>query len=71
MKIDPCIHSDWKEFKVIRRFKGKKLNIKIENKNGIEKGVRKIVINGNEINGNLIPDKLIKENNDIIVIMSR
>ncbi|MBN2520702.1 MAG: hypothetical protein JXB17_09380, partial [Bacteroidales bacterium] len=41
IKIDPCIPSDWKEIKITRKFRNKLLNLKIENKNGIEKGVEK------------------------------
>jgi len=71
IKIDPCIPSQWKEIKIQKRFRGKQLNIKIENKSGIEKGVEKIIINGNEINGNFILENLLTKKNDIIVIMNK
>jgi N,N'-diacetylchitobiose phosphorylase len=69
IKIDPCIPRDWKEFSVSRIFRGKSLVIKVENKNGIQKGVKKIIINGEELNSNFIPESTLKEKNDILVLM--
>ncbi|MFH1196209.1 MAG: N,N'-diacetylchitobiose phosphorylase [bacterium] len=69
LKIDPCIPSDWKEVKVSRRFRGKNFNIVIKNENGVQKGVKKLTVNGKEIFGNLILLNELKENNDVVVMM--
>ena len=69
LKIDPCIPSDWKEIKVRRKFRKKILNITIKNENNIQKGVKKININGKEINGNLIPFEQMQDTNEVIVFM--
>lgn len=69
LKIDPCIPSSWKEFSVSRVFRKKILNIKVQNKSGVQKGVHKIVINGEEIEDNFIPFNKMKENNEILVLM--
>jgi cellobiose phosphorylase len=69
LRIDPCIPSDWKEIKVSRRFRKKNFNITIKNGNGVQKGVQKLVINGEEIEYNLIPFNKMKENNHVIVVM--
>lgn len=62
--IDPCVPSDWKEFKVIRTIRGKNVNIKFHNPDGSQKGVKKIFVNGEETALNQIPyDKMKKENN--------
>ena len=45
--IDPCIPSDWKGFTVKRVFRGCELDIQVENKNGIQKGVKELYFNGN------------------------
>lgn len=67
--IDPCIPSSWDGFTVSRNFRGKLLKIKVENPGSVEKGVRKIVINGNEVEDSFISGELLKAENDILVTM--
>ncbi len=63
LRIDPCIPSKWKSFTVRRRFRGNVLNIQIDNPGSAEKGVKKIVLNGETMEGNLVPvSKLLAEN---------
>jgi len=69
LKIDPCIPCSWEKFTIKREFRGKKLNIIVENKNKIEKGVQKIIMNDEEIQGNLIPVEKMKDENNVIVVM--
>jgi N,N'-diacetylchitobiose phosphorylase len=69
LKIDPCIPTDWGKFKVNRKFRDKFLEIEVLNENNKEKGVSKIIINGEEINGNLISFDNMKEHNTVKVIM--
>ena len=69
LRIDPCIPSEWKGFSVRRLFRGRQLNITVENPEGVEKGVAKVVLNGESIEGNLIfPDSL-QEENEVRVVM--
>jgi cellobiose phosphorylase len=53
--IDPCICSEWKEYKVCRRFRGSVYDITVQNPDGVCKGVRSIHVDGNPVEGNLIP----------------
>jgi cellobiose phosphorylase len=69
LRIDPCIPSDWKEIKITRRFRKKNLNITILNSSHVQKGVKKITINGREIEGNLIPLTDILDTNEVFVQM--
>ena len=69
LRIDPCIPAEWKELAVTRRFRKRNLNITIRNERGVRKGVKKLVINGTEIEGNLIPVELMEEQNDVLVLM--
>ena len=69
LRIDPCIPAEWKKLTITRRFRNKNLNITIRNENGVEKGVRKIEINGREIAGNLIPVEQMEEQNEVLVLM--
>ncbi len=69
LRIDPCIPPQWKEIQITRRYRKKNFNIKIENRNGAQKGVKKLIVNSEEINGNLIPLDLMKEDNEVLVVM--
>lgn len=53
--IDPCIPDHLDGFKVSRTFRGITYNIDIENPNHVEKGVVKLIVDGQEVNGNTIP----------------
>ncbi|MGA3136696.1 MAG: glycosyl hydrolase family 65 protein [Terracidiphilus sp.] len=63
LRIDPCIPSAWKEFKMTRVFRGKKLTVEVKNPAGAQKGVKKLVLNGKQLEGNFIPaEQLLAEN---------
>ncbi len=53
--IDPCIPKSWKEYMVIRLFRGAKYHITVKNPEGVSRGVKRLLINGKLIKGNLIP----------------
>jgi N,N'-diacetylchitobiose phosphorylase len=71
LRIDPCIPSTWKTFKVERRFRGKMLRIEVLNPDGVEKGVKEILLNGDRIKGNLILFDRMKDRNDVRVVMGK
>ena len=68
LTIDPCIPSDWKSFKVTRKWRDAVYNITVQNPNGIEKGVTEIKLNGNVINGS-IPIQKKDSINEVEVLM--
>ena len=47
--IDPCIPSDWKEYSVVRKWRGCTYTIHVVNPDGVEKGVRAVFMNGKEV----------------------
>jgi cellobiose phosphorylase len=53
--INPCIPSKWDEFTIHRKFRGALYKITIKNPNHVMKGIAKIVVDGKEIDGNIIP----------------
>ncbi|MFV0346471.1 MAG: GH36-type glycosyl hydrolase domain-containing protein [Bacteroidales bacterium] len=53
--INPCIPRNWKGFNVIRKFRGSTYNIEVKNPNGVSKGVKSMEVNGERIEGNIIP----------------
>jgi cellobiose phosphorylase len=69
LRIDPCIPSAWKEFKMTRVFRGKKLTIEVKNTAGAQKGVKKLILNGRQLEDNLIPAEMLLEENQVNVEM--
>lgn len=69
LRIDPCIPASWKEFAVTRRFRNKMLNITVMNPIGVQKGIKRITLNGQEIVGNLIPTSKMRKTNTVLVKM--
>ena len=55
LEIDPCICSQWKEYTVRRRFRGALYEISVKNPDGVCKGVREILFDGQSVDGNTIP----------------
>jgi cellobiose phosphorylase len=53
--IDPCIPSDWKGFKAVRKFRGAVYEIEVVNPEGKSKGTREVTLDGKPYNSNLIP----------------
>ncbi|MFH0989536.1 MAG: glycosyl transferase [bacterium] len=53
--IDPCIPKEWKQFQVIRKFRGATYSITVKNPNGVSKGVKSMTLDGERIQGNKIP----------------
>ena len=46
LTVDPCIPADWKEFSVVRRWRGAEYRIHVVNPEGVEKGVKEIWADG-------------------------
>jgi cellobiose phosphorylase len=55
LMIDPCLPSDFKEIKVKRTFRGTVYDITIKNPSNAQKGIKKLIVDGQEIAGNIIP----------------
>jgi len=67
--IDPSIPPEWTGFTITKRFRGKTLNITVENPNGSEYGVKSVTVNGDAIDGLLIRDDILKAENEILIKM--
>lgn len=55
LQIDPCIPAEWPRVKVVRPFRGAVYQITIENLHGKTGRMKKIFLNGEKIEGNIIP----------------
>jgi len=52
--IDPVIPSKWKKFKITRPFRGAIYDIEVKNPKGVQRGVKKLLVDGEPVDGNLI-----------------
>lgn len=64
--VDPCIPKSWKSFKVNRRFRGASYHIEVVNPNSVSKGVKRIMIDGQPIDGQVIP--LMGKGNHLVTV---
>lgn len=55
LRIDPSIPAAWDGFKIHKSFRGKRLNIDIQNPNHVQSGVKAMTVNGKAIEGNFLP----------------
>ena len=69
LTVAPSIPSDWKEFEITKNFRGKKLNIKVQNQSGAESGYKEFYVNGMKLEKNYLPEEMMKEENDILLVM--
>lgn len=69
LKIDPAIPAEWNGFKIEKNFRGKKLNIAIDNSAHVESGVKELILNGNTLEGNYISADKLADVNEIKVIL--
>lgn len=55
LRIDPCIPSDWKGYKITRKFRGATYQIEILNPESVSKGIKEITVDGKVQESNLLP----------------
>ena len=55
LMVDPCIPSSWDKYTVSRAFRGAQYDIEIVNPDHVCKGVKSVEVDGNAIEGNVIP----------------
>ena len=53
--VDPVIPKEWKEYKYLRRFRNAIYRITVKNETGSSFGVKKVLVDGKEIEGNKLP----------------
>jgi cellobiose phosphorylase len=69
LRLAPAIPPEWKEFTMTKIFRGKKLDITVKNPEGKEGGIPKVSLNGDILAENYIPAALLKDVNEIEVIL--
>lgn len=49
LEIDPCIPADWKEFSMMREWRGARYDIQVVNPDGVMKGVKELYLDGEKV----------------------
>ena len=69
LRINPCVPADFGDFELTRTYRGAVYHIDVKNPDKVEKGVVKVVSDGNEFEGNLIPFEEGKKEYHVTVYM--
>ena len=69
LRIDPCIPSSWDGFTAKRRFRDATLDIVVKNPEGVCRGVKALTLNGQALDGNLVPAERLQKSNEVEVIL--
>ena len=69
LSIDPCVPKDFGDFELTRKFREGTYNIKVQNPDKVEKGIKSITVDGKAIDGCVIPYVKDKETYDVVVTM--
>ncbi len=67
--VSPSIPSSWDGMKMEKNFRGTHISIKVENPNHVASGVASITLNGEKLEGNLIPASKLQAQNDVVVVL--
>ena len=69
LSINPCVPKDFGDFELTRKFREGTYNIKVQNPDKVEKGIKSITVDGKAIDGCVIPYVKGKETYDVVVTM--
>lgn len=70
LRIAPSIPKEWEEVKIEKDFRGKHLHIAIKNPNHRESGCSGLSINGKRRPDNYIPESELREDNEVVLMLS-
>jgi len=55
LRIKPCIPRDWKNFDMVLRFSGAVYQVRVENPQGVNGGVKSIELDGHQLSDGVVP----------------
>ncbi len=69
LRIDPCLPSNWPGYRATRRFRGMNIHIEVNNPEAVQKGVVSMTLDGQPVEGNLLPVDQLQDGSQIVVTM--
>ena len=70
LRVAPSVPEKWDEFEIEKDFRGKHLHIVVKNPNHAQSGCKQMTVNGQKMEDNYIPESILKETNEVELIMS-
>lgn len=69
LHVAPSIPKEWDGFEIEKDFRGKHLHITVKNPNHTEAGCTQLIVNGQKVDGDYIPEELLTEQTQIELTM--
>ncbi|MBE5951596.1 MAG: glycosyl transferase [Lachnospiraceae bacterium] len=69
LSIDPCVPDGFGDFTLTRRYRDAVYHINVKNPDNVQKGVKKLLVDGEEVTGTVIPYRKGKLSYEVEVIM--
>ena len=69
LSINPCVPKEFGDFTLTRKFRGATYEITVQNPDHVEKGIAHLVVDGQKIDGNVIPYQEGKNHYQVTAIM--
>ncbi|MBE5874632.1 MAG: glycosyl transferase [Lachnospiraceae bacterium] len=69
LQINPCTPDGFGDFTLTRTYRGTNYHIQVKNPDNVQKGVSKLLVDGVEVSGNIIPHDSSKKDVNVEVIM--
>ena len=69
LSVNPCVPKGFGDFTLTRKFREGTYTIKVENPNGVEKGIKNITVGGKAVDGCVIPYEKGKTEYQVVVTM--
>ena len=69
LSVDPCVPEGFGDFTITRKYRGVKYNIAVKNPNNVQKGVVSMTVNGEPVEGHVIPLGQTTGEVDVVVTM--
>ncbi|MCC8046275.1 MAG: glycosyl transferase [Clostridiales bacterium] len=67
--VDPCVPEGFGDFTISRTFRGATYDISVQNPDNVQKGIAKLIVDGKEISGNVIPFEEGKTHYEVTAVM--
>ncbi|MGB4178246.1 MAG: hypothetical protein WBK53_09480, partial [Halanaerobiales bacterium] len=59
----------WESYKIYRRFRNKDFYIEVKNPDRVSTGIKELRVNGELVEGNLIPLEIMQEENQVDLVL--